>query len=511
MRKAFIHCNIYKKEEDAFLIEDGKFVKFGASEEIQKELEDTDELVDVHGLSVYPGFMDTHLHLLRTGDYVNHVQLLGVTDKETVRKKVEPFLSSEDMWITGRGYACDFDKAFLDSISTEKAICLTRVDGHSMIVNSKALELADVHCDTEIEGGHIEYDTGIVYENAINILKNAQPAISEEQIEKDLLQGMQYCASFGITSMGTDDFVSLTKDYTSVLNVYEKLRYQQRMPIRVVQQCEFENVKDFAKFLDEGYCTGMGDDFFSIGPLKLIGDGSLGSKNAAMIHGYLNEPDKHGTLVHTDEEMELYVEMANKFNMPTIVHVIGDQAVEQVLNVFEKTLYEGNPLRSGLVHCQIMNARQIERIQKLNLCCYIQSAFIEDDAQMVKECIPRPLAASSYAFKTLLETVPTGNGSDSPVCVPNVLRGIQLAMTRCDSHGNVLNADQAMTLDQAIESYTSKAAYTLNLETKTGTLAEGYYADFVVLDKDLSKEKVEDIDKVKVMMTVVNGETVFER
>ena len=110
MRKAFIHCNIYKKEEDAFLIEDGKFVKFGASEEIQKELEDTDELVDVHGLSVYPGVMDTHLHLLRTGDYVNHVQLMGVTDKETVRKKVEPFLSSEDMWITGRGYACDFDK-----------------------------------------------------------------------------------------------------------------------------------------------------------------------------------------------------------------------------------------------------------------------------------------------------------------------------------------------------------------------------------------------------------------
>lgn len=511
MRKGFIHCHIYHRKEDAFLIEDGKFVKFASSEEIERELDSKEEIVDIHGMSVYPGFIDSHMHLLRTGEYLNHVALRGVKDAETVRKKVEAFLDTEEEWITGRGYACDLNKQFLDSISTTKAIALQRVDGHSMVVNSKALEKAHITCDTDVEGGHVDFDSGMVYENAIFLIKNAQPEVSEETIEKDLLKGMQYCASFGITALGSDDFVSITKDYKPVLNVYEKLRYQKRMPLRVVQQCEFETSKDFAEFLDEGYTTGVGDDFFCIGPLKLIGDGSLGSHNAAMIHGYKDDPDNHGQLVYTEDNMEMLVQMANSFNMPTIVHAIGDKAVEEVLDVFEKTLYEGNPLRSGLVHCQILNAKQLERIKKMHLSCYIQSLFIEDDASMCKKMISKPLLSTSYPFRALLESVPTSNGSDSPVCTPDPLLGISLAVSRKDSHGIALNPKEAMSVEQALDTYTAQGAYNLCMEDRIGKLQEGYYADFVVLEKEMEQLDPQEIPDIRVMMTVVNGTAVYER
>lgn len=522
MKRALINCHLFHQSGTAILIEDNLIRKTGTNEEIEKEISSSDEVIDLRGMSVVPGFVDSHMHLLELGYYLSNVQLESCHDLNEVREKITNRLSSlkKGKWLIGRGWNEDAlsdhqipDKAFLDEISKEVPIALTRSCGHVMSVNSKALELAQIDEDTEVQGGIIEYEHGIIKEEAMELVKSAMPEPDVMELEDYIARGARYANSCGITTVGSDDFLSVTRDYRNPLDAFEKLSYQERMNIRVVEQCEFSDQKSFSEFLDDGYTFDVGNDFFRIGPLKLILDGSLGARTAALSRPYKDDPENKGILLLDDEELSTDIQLAQRFNMPVIAHAIGDQAVDQILKAYEENLYEGNPLHSGIVHCQILRKDQIERILKMKLSCYFQSGFIDDDASILEKRVDEDLAKTSYPYKTLYEGTLSSNGTDAPVEMPDILKGIELAVTRksiADPSAS-MNPEEALSVEQALASFTTKGAEQLFMSDRIGKIEAGYLADLTVLDQDITACDPHEIHQTKVMMTIMDGRTVFER
>lgn len=520
MRKGYINADIYKSSDTAFLVDDNTIVLTGTDERIRKLLTKDEEIIDLQGMMVVPGFMDTHMHLLSLGEYLYNVRLDGAKSLDEIRTRIKAFMSNPKMKgrISGKGYNDDLftvpgkpDKAFLDSITQEYPVTISRACGHMMIANSKALAEAGITEDITIEGGRILFDQGIVEENCIAMMKEARPAASEELMEAYITEAAAFCAKYGITTVGSDDLTSMGKDWRPVLNVLERMSFQETLNVRINEQCRFASEKEFASFLDEGYTTDVGNDFFRIGPLKLICDGSLGARTAALSRPYADAPEQSGYMCMSEDDIRLYAELAAKFNMPTICHAIGDEAVDTVLRVLKDTIYEGNPLHSGLVHCQILRPEQIRRIIDLKLSCYIQTLFVDYDATIVKQRTGS-LADSSYPYASLYRGTLCSNGSDSPVEMPDALKGIQLAVTRKSTHADAcMDPSECLTVEEAIDSYTSKAAEQFFMNDRVGQIKAGMYADFVVLDQNLLHCDPETIKDTKVMMTVMNGKTVFER
>jgi len=502
---------------DSVLIEDGEITRLGNKEELSS-LPDA-EVIDVHGAYVSPGFIDSHMHLLEYGQFLSQLNLFNVSSRDALLSRVEAAAknaATEDNWIIGRGFneeQFEFPElpslAALDAVSGKHPVALTRACGHQILVNSKAMALAGIDGDTMIAGGTIDFTTGRLYENAINVVHDAEPKPDLNEVKNLILKGMKELNRFGVTSCGTDDFLSTGADWKTVMDAYSQLSYQQRMTVRVSQQCEFDSPDSFAAFLDEGYSTGMGDDFFQIGPLKLIADGSLGAHTAAMSESYKDRPKEKGILLYDDEEMLVLMKLAAEFNMPTICHAIGDKAVDQVLKCLKEVNLPGNPLGHGLVHCQIMRPDQIETINKMNLYCYIQSAFIEDDAPILESRVEKTRADTSYPYATLFHSVNTSNGSDAPVTEPDVMKGIQMAVTRKTLDGKYgMNPDQCLTIDEALASYTSRGAKALQMEI--GEIAIGKKGDLVVLEKDPRTLKDTEISSDQVLLTIMNGEVVYD-
>ena len=518
MRKAWINAEIWNKEDTAFLTEDEHIVLTGTTEEVLAEADKDTEIIDLHRSFVTPGFIDTHLHLAGLGSFKNGVQLYQCKSVEEllerIRRKAETVHSG---WIIARGYNEEYfdipvrpTRQMLDEVSRDLPIAVIRTCGHVMSVNSKAMELAGINETTTVEGGKIDFEHGFMDENALSLIKGAYGNIDMNTLKEWIMLAAGELNRFGITSCCSDDYVSVVKDWKMVTDAFMQLSYQGKLNVRVSEQCEFESPQDLASFLDEGYTTGVGDDYFQIGPLKMICDGSLGAETAAMTKDYPDHPGEKGILIYEDEDLDTYVQLANQYNMPAICHAIGDRTLDQVLNTFEKYVLPGNPLHYGIVHCQIMRPDQIQKVIDMNLDCYFQSLFVDDDAQILPQRVDEKLAECSYPYRTLFHHVLAGNGSDAPVTIPDALRGIYLAVTRrSTTTGDTMNPAECLTVDEAIASYTVNGAKRMGREDELGEIKAGMLADFTVMDKNLTKIPVEEILSTKILMTVSGGRIVY--
>lgn len=515
MATAYLNCRIKDSQDTAFLTEGHLITRTGTDEEIRALLNENDETVELNGMYVVPGFVDSHMHLLGLGEYLSGLMLNHCTDSAQVLAMTRAALKNvrPGEWLKGRGYHdnLDIDKAALDAISTEVPIVLVRACGHVASANSKALELAGITEDTEVEEGEIDFARGLVCENAVRLLKKAQPEPDERKLQEYIRAGAAYCNAHGITSVGSDDFVSFTSSYRPALKAFEHLAMENGMNVRVVEQCEFHDPEEYSRFLDEGYTWDVGNDAFRIGPLKLILDGSLGARTAALREPYSDDPKSQGILIYDDAEVETFVRLACRYNMPVISHAIGDAALDQILKIYEDNMYEGNPLHHGLVHCQIMREDQLKKILAMNLNCYIQTQFIDYDAGILNDRVGER-SAFSYPFRTLYEHVLTSNGSDAPVELPDPLKGMELAVTRKSlSTGKTMDPKEALSVSQALDSFTAKGAEQLFMADRIGRIREGYLADFAVLSEDPACTDAEKIHEISVMMTVMDGRTVYEK
>ena len=532
MRQIYTNGRVYTGElplKEAFIVEDDKFISVGTSEEMLALKEEVDEVIDLGGNFVCAGFNDSHMHLVNFGYSLSMANLAKHTDSmESVIGAMKDFIKEKDLkpgtWAKGRGWNHDYftdERRFpnrydLDKASTEHPIVITRTCGHTCVVNSKALEMIGLTGEVPyVEGGRVEVfengvPNGVFRENAMDLVYSKLPVFSVEDVKEMIIEAMHALNTFGVTSSQTDDLPVFNNVPAEViLQAYKELNAEGKMTVRVNQQAQFLNLEGLKKFIADGYNTGWGDEWFRIGPLKMLGDGSLGARSAYMSEPYADDPTTRGIPIFTRQQFVDMVGYAHNHGMQVAIHAIGDGILDDILYAYEKAIKE-NPRddhRHGIVHCQIMRPEQLKKFEELNLHAYIQSIFLDYDIHIVEERVGKERAKSSYNFKTMYDTVHTSNGSDCPVELPNVLGGIQCAVTRMtlDGQAGPYLEDQALDVKEALDSFTIEGAHASFEENIKGKIQEGMLADFVILNENPMEVPVNTIKDIKILGTYVGG------
>ena len=514
----------------AVAIEGNKIKAIGSDDEIlSMKWEDTD-LVDLQGRLMVPGFNDSHMHLLSYGYSLTMADLNGSRSVEDVIKKTRDFMESnpveEGRWIRGRGWNHDYfegEKRFptrydLDQVSTDHPVCTTRTCGHVLTVNSKALEIMGIDKNTpQIPGGQFDLDEngepiGIFREDAMRLVYDSIPSPELEEIKAMMKKASGDLNRMGITSVGTDDFEALPgSDYENVIKAYRDLVQEGENTVRIYEQCLLPKMERLQEFLDKGYRTGVGDENFKIGPLKLLIDGSLGARTAAMVKDYSDESGNRGIETATQDYLNGLVRTAHNEDCQVAIHGIGDRGMYMAFEAIEKALQENprNDHRHGIVHAQITDMPLLEKFRDLNALAYIQPIFIDYDWKIVRDRVGEERERTSYNWKRMLDMgIHIPCGSDAPVETFDVMKGIYEAVTRKDLQGNPEGGwlpDQALTVKEALYGFTREGAFASFEEKEKGMIGEGYLADLVVLSDDIFEMEPDKIKDVKVQMTVFGG------
>lgn len=521
---------------EAVAVNDGKIIKVGNNNEVLSFKTNNTEIIDLKSKVMVPGFNDSHMHLLNFANSLNMVHLNNCTSIEELIEKVKLFIKEKNIeknkWMRGVGWNQDYfrtEKRFptrydLDKISTEYPIVLTRACIHICSVNSKALELAGITKETsQIEGGHFDIDEngeplGIFREKALALIYNKIPSPTIEEVKNMIKKVAVYANSKGLTSVQSDDFSSIPGvDYSKVMKAYNELKEAGTLTLRVNEQCLLPNVVKIKNFLQEGYNTGQGDEFFKIGPLKLLVDGSLGARTAALCQPYSDDPSTSGILVYNQEELDQLIKIAHNAGMQIAVHCIGDKPMYMAFQAIEKAL-ESNPRkdhRHSIVHCQITDEILISKFRELGVIAHIQPIFIHYDLHIVEHRIGKERMKNSYAFKTMLEKgIHIGLGTDCPVETLDVMPSIYCAVTRKDLKGYPEKGwmpEQKLTVGEAVYNYTMGSAYASFEDSIKGSITEGKLGDMVVLSEDIFQIQQDKIKDVKIDMTFLGGKLVYKR
>ncbi len=537
MDTIFYNGRIYTVDDsipqaEGVAIKDGIITCVGNNEDVLSLQSPETQLIDLDGALMLPGFCDSHMHLLSYGYSLEKVNLYSarcMDDLISLGKKFlteHPYLS----WLQGRGWNTDnwddtrFPNRYdLDKITTDIPMYYTRACGHIIAVNSKALEIMGITRNTpQVSNGRIEFDNdgeplGIFSEAARDLVYNALPSLTVEDIQRMLVAGALDALKYGITSIHSDDFEAIAPgEYKKVIDAYQNLVENNSLPVRVFEQCLLPTMPLLEKFLSEGYHNSEGTPMFKIGSLKLMSDGSLGGKTAYLRKPYTNDPSTKGISVFTQDEINKLVETAHRKGFMSSIHCIGDGAMEMSLNAIEKAKinYPRADMRHSLIHCQITDIETLFRYRDLNVVAHIQPAFIDSDMHIVRDYVGKERESTSYAWKTMVDLgIPVAAGSDSPVISFNVMEGIYSAVTRKDLKGYPEGGwlpGQKLTIEEAIYAYTMGGAYASYEEDVKGSIRNGKYADLVVLDKNIFEIPEDEIKEVSVTMTVLDGKIVYQ-
>lgn len=544
---------------EAMLIDGDTIIAVGSDAEILARIREisagtdseTVTMVDLAGRCVLPAFNDSHCHLLATGLNEVRLDLRGVRSCEEIVARGRAYLASAalapDDWIVGYGFDQNLfddkrlpDRSTAEAISPDRPVFLDRVCGHVGAVNRAALQIAGFDENTVITGGVLARDengklNGILKEAALDGMRRLITEPSPAMLEAALLHAMQDANRFGLASVQTDDLESAALD--SVIALYHKLESEGRLTLRIYEEIQQPRVPQLQQFLARRLRTGDGDDFFRIGNIKLLTDGSLGARTAYMRQPYADAPETAGVAVYTQDALNEVVALAHRNGMQVAFHAIGDGAIEQVINSVE---YAGKAEakasaslsdekishseahaytvaashRHRIVHCQFIGEDLLARIKDAGLCADIQPPFTASDYPIVDARVGVERSDWSYVWRTMAEAgIPLGGGSDSPVETMNPIWGIDCAVNRTDlTHLPVKgwHASQCLTVPQAISLYTRGSAYTEFSEHRKGQIAEGMLADFIVLSEDIFEVETRRIRDIQVLETYVGGRPVLE-
>ena len=534
MKTAYYNGQVYTGEgfAQAFIIESGLFSAVGSNEEILSE--QYDEKIDLEGRFVCAGFNDSHMHLLNFGQFLKVAHLNEHTSSlqdllDYIKEFREENNINGDQWLQGRGWNQDYfsdvermiTRDDIDKVVSDIPVKLTRACGHCCVVNSRALELAGIDENTvSSEGGAIGRENGrlngLFFDNAIDLVANRVPVPGKDEIREMILSACKALNGYGITSVQSDDYCVFSDlPYEVISEIYRQLADEGLLTVRVNEQANFTDLNKYIESVKNGNITGSGNGLYRIGPLKLLGDGSLGGRTAWLSRPYEDDPSTCGFPLFSDKFMNEIIDYANSHDMQVAVHAIGDRCLDQVLDAIEGAL-KNNPRkdhRHGIVHCQISRPDQLERIARLNLHVYVQSVFLDYDNHIVYARAGKELGDSSYSWKTLMNKgVRVSNGSDAPVELPDVLKGIECGVTRTslDGTGPYLEKE-AFSVKEALDSFTVNGAYASFEEDVKGKIKKGQYADFTVLAENPFEINKKKIHEIEVLETYMDGRQVYKK
>jgi predicted amidohydrolase YtcJ len=507
---------------EAVAIRGDRIVGVGSTAELQSEFQ-AKQVIDLHGRSVYPGFTDAHAHLENLGAALMHLRLSDASSAEDVAARVAEGIKDVPPggWLRGRGWdqnrwaSRSFPhRSTLDAVARDVPVYLTRVDGHAVWVNSAALRIAGISAATpDPEGGRIVRDTGgeptgVFVDNAIDLLRAQLPPPTEEERTRAVERAIQECLKVGLTEvhdMGVD---------LEGIGIYRKLISQGRFPFRVYAAIDGAG-ETWEHFKVSG--ADRGDGRLTIRAIKLYADGALGSRGAALIEPYADDPGNRGLTLLSSEEIRKVALDALRLGFQVCTHAIGDRANHIVMNVYEDVLKslpdKGKLARFRVEHTQVLDQTDIPRFRPLGVIPSMQPSHCTSDMYWAEDRLGPSRVGGAYAWRSLLDD---GNiipgGSDFPVEAPNPLWGFYAAITRQDQKGwpdGGWHPEQCMTRDEALNAYTKWAAYAAFEENTRGTIETGKLADIVVLSEDIMKIAPREIIGTSVRMTIVGGEVVY--
>ncbi len=503
---------------EALLIENDRIVAVGSSSEIRPRVGGA-RILDGNGKFVVPGFIDGHVHFLTGGFRLASVQLRDAKTPEEFASRIGEFAKTvpAGTWIQGGDWDHQLwggelpHRRWIDELTPEHPVWVNRLDGHMALANSLALEAAGITRATlEVEGGAIEKDdsgepTGVLKDNAMSLVDRVVPPPSEEMSLRALDAAMRYVAARGVTSvhhMGSFDDLS----------VFRKARARNDLPTRIyaaVPLSEWERLRDLVA------AEGRGDGSLSWGLLKGFVDGSLGSHTAAFHAPYDDQPSDRGFFVNTEEDLYRWISGADAAGLSVAVHAIGDRANQTLLDIYERVEKENGPRdrRFRIEHAQHLRPEDIPRFAALGVFPSMQPYHAIDDGRWAEKLIGLRIR-TTYAFRSLLDAgAPLVFGSDWFVAPPTPLEGIYAAVTRRtldDLNPAGWVPEEKISVEEALVAYTRSAARAAFAENDVGTLKEGFLADFVILDRDLTAIAPEEIRNTRVVTTVVGGKIVHE-
>ena len=554
-----INAVIYTVDEDnstaeAMAIRGSRIIAVGSTQDIQNQYT-SQNTIDAHGKTIIPGLIDSHAHVMGLGQSISELNLYGTTSSKQIVDMVAQRVSAAKPgeWIRGRGWdqndwgSSTLEKSFptavmLDKVSSNNPVILSRIDGHAIWVNSKAMELAKNNTDLriEIEGGKILRDrmgnpTGIFVDNAEAVIRNIVPEYSKEEKIKLYRQAFDECLKVGLTSvhdMGIDE-----KDF----EIYRELLNNQELPLRIYALIAGPG-KIFESMMISGPYLDHVNKLFSVRSIKLYMDGALGSRGAALIEPYSDEPESRGLITFSPDSVRIITEQALKNGFQVCVHAIGDKANRIVLDEFEnaskKYPTQARNARLRIEHAQVIALEDIPRFKKLNVIPSMQPTHATSDMYWAQARLGPERILGAYAWRSLIDD---GNiipaGSDFPVELPNPLYGFYAAITRQDKEGIPNNAadvekhfqlsaegikdsshfkggwyvEQRLTREEALRSFTKWGAFAEFMENEKGSLEEGMLADFVIVSKDIMTVAVKEILTTEVEMTVVGGKIRYQK
>ncbi len=496
---------------EAVAIQDNRIAAVGSNRDIRKHIDTKTRVIDVKEKTIIPGLVDCHIHMKGFGNLLQTLDLRDAKSISEIQLKIREYAhqNPEKEWI--RGGRWDQEKfreqrfptrQDLDSATDGKPAFLIRVCGHVGAANSEALKRGGVTRKTQVTGGKIDLDpstgepTGILRENALDLIRQAIPEPTPQQLQQTCLLASQKAVEAGLT--GVHWLTSSPEEIRAI----QKLHFQGKLPLRVYLGIPAELLEEITSL---GLLTGFGNPMIKIGFIKIFADGSLGGRTAALKQPYTDRPEIKGMMLYTEEQLNKLVLQAHRAGLQLAVHAIGDHAIETVLKAFEKALeeYPREDHRHRIEHCSLLNPQLIKRMKRLQLIASVQPHFAISDF-WVSERLGKERARWVYPFKTLIkEGLTVVSGSDCPVEPIDPLLNIWAAATR------EYPPEERLTAKKALETYTSKAVYASFDEDQKGTIEPGKLADLTLLSKDLLNIPPEEIRKTEVEMTIVDGKIVY--
>ncbi|MFQ5723330.1 MAG: amidohydrolase [Terriglobia bacterium] len=529
---ALLNGNIYTGEPglgrvQALAVQSGKIVAAGMNDDILAWIGSNTDIIDLEGRFVMPGFNDAHTHLASGGLRMLRVNLEGTRSlaefQQRLRERLEEFGPGE--WIQGGGWDQSLwpsnrvpTRGDLDAVSTRHPMIFSRVDGHSVVVNSLALEKAGITRDTpapyggEIVKGENGEPTGWLKDAAIGLVGRLVPPPTFEQRVRALELALQEAARNGVTSIQDDSIRGESWDNFLALRV---LRERGQLTLRITEWLPFSAPVDKLKMMRED--GGSTDPWLKTGALKAVTDGSGGSLSAAMLEPFANHPDNRGLLLIAPEQLREMVIERDAAGFQITLHAIGDRANRVALDAFEaaKNINRRPNTRHKIEHAQFVHPKDIPRFQGLGVIASMQPCHLLNDLRWAPTILGPDRQGEGYPWHSLLESgAVLALGTDFPVEPLTPMRNLYASLTREFEDGGPEGgwlAEEKLTIEQALRAYTWGSAYAEFEEHRKGTLAPGKFADLVVLSQDITQVSPEEILRTEVLLTLVGGRVVYQK
>lgn len=495
---------------EAFAIKDGKFEAVGSTLEIQENYS-AENIIDAQGKAIVPGLIDGHCHFYGLGLNRQTVNLVGTTSFDEVMKRVIDFQNTKHTnFIIGRGWdQNDWEektypnKALLDKLYPNTPVALTRIDGHAMLCNQAALDLANITSKTEVSGGEIKKEngklTGILIDNPMELVEAIFPEQTRQQQIDALLDAQSYCTSYGLTTVSD---AGLDKN---VIELIDSMQQAGDLHMRVYAMIS-NKTENLDYYLSKGKIK---TERLNVQSVKVYADGALGSRGAALKQPYSDEHNHFGAMVIGTEAYKELASRIAKAGYQMNTHAIGDSANRFVLKTYEKTLKGESNRRWRVEHAQVITDNDFDYFKNENIIPSIQPTHATSDMYWAEDRVGAERVKGAYAYKTLLEK--SGKvtlGTDFPVEQVNPFYTFYAAVARKDLKGfpeNGFQKENGLTREETLKGMTIWAAYANFEEEEKGSIENGKFADFVILQQDIMEIPENLLPKTSVYKTYING------